>query len=72
MREWTDEAYARVLAHVRESIRLRGLTPAALVRECVSRGDVDDPLIEEICTRLDPRWAYRDDPEAEWPGREQM
>jgi len=60
-REWTDEDYAKVQIYITESLRLAALSKEALVKEAVERGLVDDPLIEEIVTRLDPEWAYREE-----------
>lgn len=69
---WTEEAYAKAYAYIEESSRLEALTDGALVWEAVERGLVDDQVVEEMADRLDPRWAWRSDPEAEWPERDRL
>ena len=72
MKSWTEAACAKTLAYIDESIYLGALTDGALVCEAVERGFVDDQLVEEMADRLDPRWAWRSDPEAEWPARDRL
>ncbi len=69
---WTEDAYAKLQAYIDESMRLHKLTGAALVLEAVQLGLVDDPIVEEMATRLDPRWTWRSDEGQEWPERDQL
>ncbi len=59
MNELTPELAAKQWAYHQECRRLSKLSNAELVWAAVGRGLVDDPLIEELCTRLDPHWAER-------------
>ena len=49
-----------LLSLVNESIRLNSLTNAELVREALTAGLCDISIVDEMMTRLDPLWYWRD------------
>ena len=48
------------------------LGAARIARVEALRGLVDDELVSEMADRLDARWAWRSDPEAEWPESDKL
>lgn len=57
----SDKESNALMQLVEEQARLQSLTNRALVFECLSSNLQSDDVIEEMMTRLYPRWAYENE-----------
>ena len=55
--EYQEKVLNYCLEVINEDIRLRGLTNAELVAECLQLDAADYPVVQEMMTRLDPTWS---------------